>query len=254
MCRGGGGGEPAVALWVVRASRAVATFVQAFLCGSRRDALCAVAWALQELFSLCSGHRNIVELVEFREIGHEYYFVMEFCPSHLLKSVLEENKVRRRGGVSSCVSATTAGVWSCIRRVAARCGVWSFSDGAGAAPSLLLLLQTAVYSEAFAASAISQTAMALQHIHAKGVCHLDIKPDNLLLSSSVTPATAVRSRRRHVARRLPCTARAIMCRGWCCRRSASAGSLSSSWQTLAWRRTRRLIVPWARSSTSRPRS
>ncbi len=28
----------------------------------------------------------------------------------------------------------------------------------------------------------------------KGVCHLDIKPDNMLLSSSVTPAAAVGAR------------------------------------------------------------
>ena len=53
------------------------------------------------------------------------------------------------------------------------------------------MLQAHNYSEAFAASAIEQTAAALRHVHSKGVCHLDIKPDNMLLSSSCTPAAAV---------------------------------------------------------------
>ena len=48
---------------------------------------------VQELFQLCNGHKNIVELIEFRDFGTEFYFVMEFCPSTLLSSVLEENKV-----------------------------------------------------------------------------------------------------------------------------------------------------------------
>ena len=47
------------------------------------------------------------------------------------------------------------------------------------------------YSEAFAASAIQQTAAALAHIHSKGIVHLDIKPDNLLLSSACSTADAV---------------------------------------------------------------
>jgi len=95
-----------------------------------------------ELMQACSSHKNIVELIEFEEYGSELYFVMEFCPSTLLKSVLEENK-------------------------------------------------TNVYSEALAASAIRQTAAALAYIHSKGIVHLDIKPDNLLLSSACTPADAV---------------------------------------------------------------
>jgi serine/threonine protein kinase len=42
----------------------------------------------------CRGQKNVVELLEFEEYGSEMYFVMEFCPSTLLKSVLEENEVR----------------------------------------------------------------------------------------------------------------------------------------------------------------
>jgi serine/threonine protein kinase len=44
----------------------------------------------------CKGQKNVVELLEFEEYGSEMYFVMEFCPSTLLKSVLEENEVRVR--------------------------------------------------------------------------------------------------------------------------------------------------------------
>ena len=52
-----------------------------------------VCCCCQALFQLCNGHKNVVELIEFREFGSEMYFVMEFCPSTLLASVLEENKV-----------------------------------------------------------------------------------------------------------------------------------------------------------------
>ena len=48
---------------------------------------------MQELFQLCNGHKNIVELIEFRDFGTEFYFVMEYCPSTLLASVLEATKV-----------------------------------------------------------------------------------------------------------------------------------------------------------------
>ena len=66
----------------------------------------------QELFQLCNGHKNIVELIEFRDFGTEFYFVMEFCPSTLLDSVLEENKVREQlGTASSCPSVAVLIAW-----------------------------------------------------------------------------------------------------------------------------------------------
>lgn len=95
-----------------------------------------------ELMYECRGHENVVELVEFKNFGSEYYFVMEYCPSTVLRTIVTENS-------------------------------------------------TAFYSEAIAASVIRQTAAALKHIHALGIVHLDVKPDNLLLSSSCSPAESV---------------------------------------------------------------
>ena len=48
---------------------------------------------LQAMMKACGGHKNVVELIQFAEFGLEMYFVMEYCPSTLLRSVLEENEV-----------------------------------------------------------------------------------------------------------------------------------------------------------------
>ena len=61
----------------------------------------------------CSGQKNIVELIEFDEYGSELYFVMEYCPSTLLRSVLEENEVGPRCTVVICLGLWW--VWSCCR-------------------------------------------------------------------------------------------------------------------------------------------
>ena len=56
---------------------------------TRHIMLCVV----QALMKACGGQKNVVELIEFEEYGSEMYFVMEYCPSTLLKSILEENEV-----------------------------------------------------------------------------------------------------------------------------------------------------------------
>lgn len=94
------------------------------------------------LMEACNGQENIVELVDYQVFGSDMFFVLEYCPSTVLRTVIEENK-------------------------------------------------SAMYSEAIAASIIRQTAAALSHIHSLGIVHLDIKPDNLLLSSGCTPAAAI---------------------------------------------------------------
>jgi len=91
-----------------------------------------------ELYHLCRGHQNIIQLIEFFEETECFYLVFE----------------KMVGG-----------------------------------PLLDHIQRKVCFTEAEAARVVSELAGALRFLHARGVAHRDLKPDNVLCSNTNSPCS-----------------------------------------------------------------
>lgn len=141
-------------------------------------------------------HENVVELIEFLDTPEMYYIVMEMLHSgarRVASRARARVRTSRVRGVSCGGRALTSRARAARRpaevprgageeaRVRARAPIRFFSFLARAC-GVCVSRRPCRYSEKTVSRAMAQVAAALKCCHSHGIIHLDVKPDNVLLT------------------------------------------------------------------------